>query len=249
MKMHPSEFAKLTGVSVRTLHYYDEIGLLRPAAVDDNNGYRCYDERSLERMQEILFYRELDFPLKSISMILSSENYDRKDALSKQKQLLVLKKERLERLISAIDSAVKGEKIDMSTFDNSEFETLRSKYEQEAKEKWGNTAAYKEFEEKSKDRTPEKQSMINEEMDRLIGEFAELMGTGAAPSGDKAKALVKKWQDYISRNFYTCTDEILCGLGEMYSADERFRKNIDRHGEGTACFMTDAIKEYCAKKS
>lgn len=249
MKMHPSEFAKLTGVSVRTLHYYDEIGLLRPASVDDNNGYRCYDECSLERMQEILFYRELDFPLKRISVILSSENYDRKDALSKQKQLLLLKKKRLERLISAIDSAVKGEKINMSTFGNSEFEALRSKYEQEAKKKWGDTAAYKEFEEKSKDLTPQKQSVINAEMDKLIGEFAELMVTGAAPSGDDAKSIVKKWQDCISRNFYTCTDEILCGLGEMYSADERFRQNIDSRGEGMACFMSKAIKEYCAKRS
>ena len=107
--MHIREFAKLTGVSVRTLHYYDEIGLLNPSFVDEQNGYRSYDERSLERMQEILFYRELDFSLKSIAEILSSPNYNKRKALIEQKRLLTLKKDRLERLIKALDSAVKGE--------------------------------------------------------------------------------------------------------------------------------------------
>ena len=121
MKMQIKEFAEFTGVSVRTLHYYDEIGLLLPAVVDRDTGYRFYDENSLLRMQEILFYRELDFSLKSIGEILSSPNYDKNKALKEQKQLLILKKERLERLIYAIDSAVKGENV-MKAFDNSEFE-------------------------------------------------------------------------------------------------------------------------------
>ncbi len=101
MKMQIKEFAKLTGVSVRTLHYYDEIGLLKPALVDAQNGYRFYDENSLLRMQEILFYRELDFPLKSILEILSSPDYNKQKALAKQRKLLELKKERLERIIDA----------------------------------------------------------------------------------------------------------------------------------------------------
>ena len=140
MKMLIKEFADFTGVSVRTLHYYDEIGLLLPAVVDRYTGYRFYDENSLLRMQEILFYRELDFSLKSIGEILSSPNYDKSKALKEQKQLLILKKERLERLISAIDSAVKGENV-MKAFDNSEFE----KHKAEAKEKWGKTDAYQRF--------------------------------------------------------------------------------------------------------
>ena len=96
MKMHIKEFAELSGVSVRTLHYYDEIGLLKPSAVDEQNGYRFYDERCLERMQEILFYRELDFPLRDIQIILTSPDYDKQAALKEQKCLLTLKKERLE---------------------------------------------------------------------------------------------------------------------------------------------------------
>ena len=136
MKMQIREFAKFTGVSVRTLHYYDEIGLLRPACVDKSTGYRWYDEDSLLRMQEILFYRELDFSLKSIKEILSAPNYDKTKALETQKKLLMLKKERLEGLIAAIDGAVKGENI-MAAFDNSKFE----QYKTEAKAKWGNTDA------------------------------------------------------------------------------------------------------------
>ena len=162
MKMHIREFAKLTGVSVRTLHYYDEIGLLNPSFVDEQNGYRSYDERSLERMQEILFYRELDFPLKSIAEILSSPNYNKRKALIEQKRLLTLKKERLERLIIALDSAVKGEiVVNPNLFDNSEFEKAREKYAQEAKEKWGNTNSYKEYTEKTASYTKSKWDMIN----------------------------------------------------------------------------------------
>ena len=116
MKMQIKEFAEFTGVSVRTLHYYDEIGLLKPASVDKFTGYRFYDEKSLLRMQEILFYRELDFSLKSIDKILSSPNYDKEKALTEQKKLLLIKKERLERLISAIDRAEKGENIISTTF-------------------------------------------------------------------------------------------------------------------------------------
>lgn len=245
MKMHIREFAKLTGVSVRTLHYYDEIGLLKPYSVDEQNGYRCYDEQCLQRMQEILFYRELDFPLKSISEILSSPDYDKHDALKEQKRLLELKKKRLERLIDALEGAVKGENMSMNIFDNSEFEAQREKYAKEAKEKWGGTAAYKESAEKTAGYGKDKWKEVNDGMNDIIREFAECRKSGAAPSAPSAQALVKKWQDFISENYYACTKEILAGLGEMYIADERFRENIDKQGDGTAVFISEAIKSYC----
>lgn len=243
MKMQINEFAKLTGVTVRTLHYYDSIGLLKPSAVDDRNGYRFYDERCLERMQEILFYRELDFPLKEIQAILSSPEYDKKSALKEQKHLLILKKERLERLISALDSAMKGETITMNTFDNSEFEAQREKYAAEAKKKWGNTAAYKEYSER--DQTKEQQDRAFSGMESIMEEFAECRTNGISSDSSEALALAKKWQNHITDNFYNCTKEILWGLAEMYIADERFKTNIDKHGNGTAQFMHDAIKAYC----
>ncbi|MGN0666663.1 MAG: MerR family transcriptional regulator [Huintestinicola sp.] len=246
MEMHIKEFAVLTGVSVRTLHYYDEIGLLKPSYVDERNGYRFYDEHSLERMQEIMFYRELDFSLKIIAEILTSENYDKQKALTEQKRLLILKKERLERLIAALDSAVKGDyTMNMNVFDNSEFEAARDKYAREAKEKWGNTDAYKESKEKTSNYSKEKWNEVNNEMNGIISEFAELMRNGATPSDSDVQGTVKKWQDHITRNYYSCTKEILANLSEMYTADERFKENIDKHGEGIAEFISRAIKVYC----
>ena len=245
MKLYIREFAKLTGVSVRTLHFYDEIGLLKPSSVDEQNGYRFYDECSLTRMQEILFYRELDFPLKEIRMILSSPDYDKQNALKEQKRLLTLKKERLERLISALDGAMKGEFVNMNVFDNSEFEAKREEYAKEAKEKWGDTAAYKESAEKTAEYSADKWEQVNSVMNDRIAEFADCKRKGFAPDSKQAQALAKKWQDFITENYYTCTKEILASLGEMYVADQRFLKNIDRHGNGTARFMSDAIKAYC----
>jgi DNA-binding transcriptional MerR regulator len=193
-------------------------------------------------MQEILFYRELDFSLKSIGEILSSPNYDKSKALNEQKQLLILKKERLERLISAIDGAVKGENV-MKAFDNSEFE----KYQAEAREKWGKTEAYKEHGERTKNYSKQKWNSLAEGMDLIMAEFARCMTRGETPDSAEAQDLVKTLQDHITGNYYHCTKEILAGVGQMYVADERFKSNIDRHGSGTAAFICEAIAVYCRK--
>ncbi len=240
MKMQIKEFAISCGVSVRTLHYYDETGLLKPSFVDKGTGYRYYDENSLLRMQEILFYRELDFSLKSIAEILSSPDYNKETALAEQKKLLILKKERLERLISAIDSAAKGVNI-MKAFDNSVFE----KYKDEAKEKWGNTAAYKQYSEKTKNYPNNKWSSLADGMDAIMKEFSLCMKNGNSPDSDEAQDLVKTLQSHITENYYTCTKEILFSLAQMYVCDERFKNNIDKHGDGTAEFINQAIGYYC----
>ena len=246
MKMQINEFAKLASVSVRTLHYYDEIGLLKPAFVDEQNGYRFYDEFSLERMQEILFYRELDFKLKSIAEILSSPNYDKQKALAEQRKLLILKKERLERIIAALDSAEKG-KITMSAFDNSDYETARNQYEAEAKRRWGETAAYKEHAEKTVNYTKDQWQNVNDGLMAVLAKFAACMKDGHAADSEEAQVLVNELQNYITENYYTCTDEILAGLGQMYVADERFKTNIDKHTPGTAAFISESIATYCKK--
>ena len=246
MKLQIKEFADLAGVSVRTLHYYDEIGLLKPSYVDKQNGYRFYDRASLERMQQILFYRELDFPLKDIAQILASPNYDKQEAFAEQRRLLILKKERLERLIAALEQAEKGE-ITMSAFDNSEYEIARQQYEDEAKQRWGGTDAYKESQAKTAGYSKDKWNDVLAGMNGVFAEFAECKKCGESADSDTAQRLVKKLQDYITANFYHCTDEILAGLGQMYVCDERFRNNIDSHGEGTAEFVSEAIKIYCGK--
>ncbi len=241
--MHIKEFAELCGVSVRTLHYYDEIGLLKPDCIDEQNGYRFYNEESLMRMQEIMFYRELDFPLKSIAEILSSPNYDKKKALSEQRKLLVLKKNRLEQIIKALDSAEKGE-ITMKAFDNTDYEAARREYETEAKEKWGRTDAYKEHEKKTADYSKDKWQQVNSGLDAVFAEFAECRKAGHTADSPEAQAIAVKLQNYITDNYYTCTKQILAGLGQMYIADERFKNNIDSHGEGTAEFASRVIAIY-----
>ncbi len=242
LNMQIKDFAEFTGVSVRTLHYYDEIGLLTPAFVDRSTGYRFYDENSLLRMQEILFYRELDFSLKSIGEILSSPNYDKNKALKEQKHLLTLKKERLERLISAIDGAVNGEYV-MKAFDNSEFE----KHKDEVKEKWGKTDAYREHAQRTKNYSKQKWNDLAAGMDHIMAEFALCMRKDETPDSAVAQILVKLLQNHITENYYLCTNEILVCLGQMYVADERFKNNIDKHADGTAAFICEAIEVYCRK--
>ena len=248
MNMQIKEFSRLAGVSVRTLHYYDEIGLLEPCRVDRQTGYRFYDESSLERMQEILFFRELDFPLKSILEILSSPNYDKQKALSEQKRLLILKKERLERLIAALEAEEKGDPMmDMKAFDNEPYETARKQYAEEARQRWGHTDAYRESQEKMASMSKENRREADAGINALMEAFARCDRDGVKPSEEAAQALVGKWKQYITDHYYTCTDEILAGLGEMYVSDQRFTDNIDVHGIGTARFMAEAIRIYCGK--
>ena len=235
--MQIKEFAEQIGVSVRTLHYYDEIGLLKPSEVDAQNGYRFYDEKALECMQEILFYRELDFSLKTIAQILSSPDYDKQQALTRQRKLLLAKKERLERLIDALDSMEKGEGF-MKT--NNDYEAMKNQYAEEVKQRWGNTAAYKESE--SRNTVFSKSAAL---LDAVFEDFADLNRSGISPDDEPAKIQVEKLQQCITDNFYTCTNDILAGLGKMYVADERFKNNIDKHGEGTAEYVSQCIKIYC----
>ena len=240
MKMPIKEFASLSGVSVRTLHYYDEIGLLKPASVDKYTGYRYYDNQSFLRMQEILFYRELDFSLKRIQEILSSPNYNTSKALEEQKKLLTLKKERLERLIAAIDGAAKGENV-MNAFSSNEYD----RYKAEVTEKWGKTEAYREHTEKTKNYTKDKWQSAGEGLDHIFADFAEAKKSGESTGSARVQELVRNLQQHITDNYYTCTNQILAGLGQMYVLDDRFKDNIDRHGPGTADFVSEAISLYC----
>ena len=173
---------------------------------------------------------------------MSSPNYDKNKVLEEQKHLLTLKKERLERLISAIDGVMKGENV-MKAFDNSEFE----KYKVEAQERWGNTSAYKEHTEKTKNYSKQKWNALAEDMDHIMAEFAMCMNNEEAPDSAEAQNLVKTLQNHITENYYLCTNEILAGLGQMYVADERFKNNIDKHADGTAAFICEAVEVYCNK--
>lgn len=243
LKYSVSELAHQVGISVRTLHYYDEIGLLSPSEVSEA-GYRYYDKASLSTLQQILFFKELGFPLKEISDILGNPAYNKKEALKDHKTLLQLKMKHLSSLIDLADKTMKGGiAMEQSTTNNVDYEAMQKKYAREAREKWGNTDAYKQSAERTGRYSKSDWAIINKESGEIMQGFAD--HRGGSPDCPALQALSKKQQDHITRYYYDCTLEILAGLGEMYVADERFTKNIDRFGEGTARCMRDALLYYC----
>ncbi|MEG1407507.1 MAG: MerR family transcriptional regulator [Ruthenibacterium sp.] len=244
MNLKINEVAKRTGITVRTLHYYDEINLLAPSKVSDA-GYRMYDEDALCVLQQILFFKELDFSLSDIKAIITNPQYDKTEALKKQKILLLQQKKRLDRLLTLVDDTIKGESnMNFDAFDKSEMEACKEKYAAEVKERWGGTDAYKESEAKTNNYDAKQWKMLDDEGAALLKSFGEQRMN--APDSEAAQKLVAQWQAYITANFYHCTDEILGCLGQMYVGDVRFTENIDKNKNGTAAFMAKAIAVYCA---
>ena len=247
--MRINEAAELAGVTVRTLHHYDKIGLLSPVKSAEN-GYRDYGEAELLRLQQIMFLKEMDFPLEEIKEMLDEPGLDRNRMMEAQLDLLLKKKQRLERIIALLEAEMRGDsKMSFNEFDMKEIEECRKKYADEAREKWGGTEAYEESEERTKSYDEGKWQKVSGEQSEIFAEFAALAAEGVKPDSSEAMALAARWQKYISDNFYKCTDEILAGLAEMYITDERFKANLDKAGEGTAEFMSATIKSYVEKKT
>lgn len=235
------EVSKLSGVSVRTLHHYDAIGLLKPTRVTEA-GYRLYDDAALERLQTILLFRELQFPLKEIRQILDAPGFDPMDALEQQIHLLELQRHHLDDLISHARKiqATGVTTMDFSPFDRSEME----EYTAQAKRKWGQTEAWQEFEQKTAGQTQEEMRSTGDALMDIFREFGAIRHL--SPAFSEAQALVAKLQNYITDHYYTCTKQILQGLGQMYIAGDSMTKNIDNAGgEGTAQFTHEAIEIYC----
>lgn len=234
-----NEVSKIAGVSVRTLHHYDAIGLLKPSQVTDA-GYRLYDDAALSRLQNILLFRELQFPLKEIKAILDRPGFDPSEALTQQIRLLELQYKHIGELISfAREIQKKGVKtMDFQVFDKSEIE----QYKAEAKAKWGKTKEYQEYEKREK--AGQDFSEASNQLMALFGEIGTLKAL--QPSAEAVQEKIGALQRLITENYYSCSNEVLCGLGRMYTEDERFQQNIDRAGgDGTAEFVRDAIEIYC----
>ena len=237
------EVSRLAGVSIRTLQYNDNIGLLPPAETTDA-GYRLYDDTALETLQQILLFRELEFPLKDIRRIIQSPDFDRQKALDQQITLLEMKKQHLQDLIElARGIREEGGKhsMDFTAFDTKKID----EYTAQARAAWGETPAFQEYDRKAKGRTTTDNMELNEQMMRIFAEFGAIRSE--SPASEKAMQLVGKLQAFITEHFYTCTDQILSGLGAMYAAGGEMTDNIDRAGgEGTATFANEAIRVYCA---
>ena len=235
------EVSSVTGVSVRALHHYDAIGLLKPTRVTEA-GYRLYDDTALRRLQTILLFRELQFPLKEIREILDSPGFDQKEARKQQIHLLELQRQHLDTLIShARKIQMTGVTImDFTPFDHSEID----EYAAQAKEKWGKTDAYKEFEQKTAGQSPAQMQSDGDALMAIFAQFGAIRHT--SPASAEAQALVAKLQGFITEHYYTCTKPILLGLGQMYIAGDSMTENIEQAGgKGTAQFAHDAIARYC----
>lgn len=236
------EVSKITGVSVRTLHHYDAIGLLKPTKVTEA-GYRMYDDTALSRLQNILLFRELQFPLKKIKEILDSPDFDPSEAIAQQIRLLELQYKHLGELLAfAREIQNKGvTTMDFDVFDKNEIE----KYKAEVMAKWGNTKAYQEYAQKD---IAGDEVRYGKSANELMAIFSELGGLKhLTPDSHEVQKKISELQKFITDHYYVCTNEILKGLRQMYVDDERFRKNIDRAGgDGTAEFVSRAISVYCS---
>lgn len=233
------QVSELTGLTPRTLRHYDAIGLLKPAAVTQA-GYRLYDEAALERLQLILLFRELEFPLKEIALLLDTPSFDRQTALKDQIRLLELRREHLGRLIQQAQKLQEeGIVMDFQAFDRREMDD----YAREAKERWGATAAYQESCERLKGKTKGEIDAMGRELMDLLAQLGALRER--EPAGAEIQGKVKELQAFITEHYYTCTPAILAGLGQMYVQDPRMRQNIDAAGgAGTAAFAAQAIETY-----
>ena len=236
-----TEIAKQTGVSVRTLHHYDAIGLLKPTALTES-GYRLYDDAALERLYLILLFRELEFPLKDIAGILDAPDFDRNRVLQQQIELLKAKAAHLQTCIH-VANGIKLMGVKNLKFNNWDPKKI-DEYSAQAENLYGKTNAWKEYKDKSKNRTENREQALG---DGLMDLFAKL-GTmkELPPESGEVQAWVKQLQDYISANYYSCTKQILAGLGEMYAGGGSMTENIDAAGgHGTGEFARDAIRIYC----
>lgn len=240
--MKVKDVSKLTGVSVRTLHHYDAIGLLTPDALTEA-GYRLYSDENLSKLQQILFFRELGFPLKKIKELLDSPSFDRQEAFEMQRKMLIEKRNQLEGMIETIEKTIQHGKgaYQMTNAEKFKgFDFSKNPYEQEARERWGDKAV-----DESNKKVAQFGPEYGEEMNRIYFKLAELRHI--SPESDEAQAAIGEWFDFLNK-MGSYSLEAFEGLGEMYVADERFTKNIDQFGEGLAVFMRDAMTAYANKR-
>lgn len=251
-----NRIARLAGVTLRTLRYYDKIGLLTPSARTDA-GYRLYSDEDVERLQQILFFKELDFPLAKIEEILNNPAFDRKEALRMQADYLEKKAERYLKLsqlaketLFNLEGGTKMENKDMfSGFDYDKMMEEQKQYEAEVKERWGNSDAYKISKERTEKYTKEDWERINKIQMNNLKELCDLYNAKVPHDDPRVQAVVEKSHKFIHDTFYPCTLEALSGLGNMYITDKRFTAYYEKFAPGLAVYYNDAIQHYCIVNS
>lgn len=237
--------AKMTGITIRTLHYYDQIELLSPSCVSSAK-YRFYSHEDLDRLQQILFFKEVGFNLKEIKAIMSAPFYSKEEALKKHIEILVLKRKRIDELIELIDKALKGEsKINFSVFNEDKIIELQQRYHQEVLERWENTTAYQQYKNKYAGMEKNKEwQLLDSAARKNFGKIFQHIDE--TPDSKNVQAVIHEWRSFISTNYYDCSIEMLRYLGLLYISDERFSSTINSYGdERLSEFVNQAITIYC----
>ncbi len=246
--MNPNEVAALTGVSVRTLHHYDQLGLLRPVRNPDN-GYREYTDTDLDLLQQILFFRECGFSLRRIRELLESSGYDRDKAYALQKQYLLSEMRRINAMLHTLEQTIKASKgeLIMTTKDKfTGFDFSKNPYEAEARRLWGDSAVDRSSEAFAS-KTADEKHQLERNMNTLFERLASVRNE--APDSETAQEQIDKMYRFFNKHFgvhYTL--EAFAGLGQMYVNDPRFTKNIDHFGEGLSAFLAKAMAVYAKTK-
>lgn len=241
------EVAELVGVSVRTLHHYDQIDLLKPEEVTDS-GYRLYSEENLVILQQILFFKELGFSLNEIKKIIQSSTFDQKEALLLQQKMLIEKREQLDNMLETINKTIRNLEGEIQMTREERFFGLNndwSKYEEEAKKRWG-TEKVDKTNEKLKKLSSKEQTELSENWNRIFNQLGQLIGQPA--DSKEVQQVIEDWFNFLNANFGNYSLEAFSGLGHMYVADERFTQNIDQYGVGVAELMSEAMTLFASER-
>ena len=243
-----NEISKISGVTVRTLHHYDKIGLLVPSERNDSN-YRLYNENDVSRLYQILIYKELELSLKDIKDILDKHNVNKEEILKSQKKMIIEKRDRLNQIIISIDETIENKgvcimsKDKFKVFSYEDVKKHEEEYKKEVDEKYNESNAYNQSKSKTSKYSKNDWETITEEANNIYIKLSKLMDKEI--DDEDVQKLVHEWREHISKYYYDCTIEMFRGLALMYVGDERFTKNIDKFGEGLAQFLSDAMNEYC----
>lgn len=238
------EVSQVTGLSVRTLHHYDDIGLVVPST-RSASGYRIYSDDDMTRLHQVCAYRELGFGLEEIATILDQPHQDSVVHLRQQHELLGRRIHHLEAVRQMIDTMIEAKVMDVHLTTDEIFEVFGDddpgQYEEEARERWGDTDAYSESSRRARRYTVADWKQITREAAAIESDFAALLRSGASPGGEAATAVAERHRQHIERWFYACPTEMHRGLAEMYVADERFADHYDGREPGLAAYVREAI--------
>ncbi|MDC0773807.1 MerR family transcriptional regulator [Streptomyces sp. HD] len=252
MSYSVGQVAGFAGVTVRTLHHYDDIGLLAPSE-RSHAGHRRYSDVDLDRLQQILFYRELGFPLEEVAALLDDPEADPRAHLRRQHELLTARIEKLQKMAAAVEHAMEARKMGLNLTPEEKFEVFGDhdpdQYEDEVRERWGHTDAYRQSQQRTASYTKEDWKRINEKMDAIHRRMADLMADGTPADSAAAMDAAEEHRRFITGTYYDCSHQMHTCLGEMYVADPRFTAMYDNIRTGLAAYLHDAILANAARQT